>query len=159
MYHLDLLKQASGLINQNSGNPTQADLRRAVSAAYYALFHFLISETIAHWRLDSSRDALGRMFEHSVMKKASRKISDDKLYPFAGENPTVVQKLRSVARVFVELQDQRHVADYDNTRIWTDTEALEQVEKAVKAFNDWLSIEHHTIAQDYLVSLLIKLRD
>jgi hypothetical protein len=113
-YHDDLLQQAFDLVHKNPSNPVQADLRRSVSAAYYALFHFLISETILHWRLDSSRDALGRMFEHSLMKKASLKISNSRLLPFTGQDPTVVQNLKTVALAFVQLQDQRHVADYDN---------------------------------------------
>ena len=54
----------SDLVHKNAANPAQADLRRAVSAAYYAVFHLLISETVLNWRLESSRDGLARMFEH-----------------------------------------------------------------------------------------------
>ena len=63
-YHDDLLRQAFDLVHKNAANPAQADLRRAVSAAYYAVFHLLISETVLNWRLESSRDGLARMFEH-----------------------------------------------------------------------------------------------
>src|SRR5207302_5539888 len=118
-YHDDLLQQALDLAHKNSASPTQADLRRAVSAAYYALFHLLISETVAHWRLDSSRDALARLFEHRVMVKASDRIGDSKLFPFTGEDPAVVQKLSDVAKAFSQLQGKRHIADYDNATPWT----------------------------------------
>ncbi len=41
----DLLTQAEHLANWES-EPTQAALRRAVSTAYYALFHLLIDEAV-----------------------------------------------------------------------------------------------------------------
>ena len=140
-YHDELLQQAFDLAGKNPENPIQADLRRSVSSAYYALFHLLISETIAHWSLDSSRDALSRMFEHGVMKKVSAKISDAKLFPFNGEDPSIVQKLRTVAQSFCLLQEKRKIADYDNTTIWVHFEALREVKKAENAFSTWQSIK------------------
>jgi hypothetical protein len=158
-FHDDLLQQAIDLAHKNPASPTQADLRRSVSTAYYALFHLLISETIAHWSLASSREALGRMFEHAVMKKASGRISDPRLFPFAGEDPRVVEDLKTVAQAFGQLQNKRNIADYDNTTFWTPTQALSEVTKAAKAFSTWQTIKNEKIAQDYLVSLLIKPRD
>ncbi len=156
-YHDDLLKQAFDLVEKDYANPTQADLRRAVSSAYYAVFHLLVRETTQHWSRDSSRDALGRMFEHSLMKKASGRISDLKHFPFGGEDPVVVGSLRTVGEFFVELQDRRHVADYDNGKLWwTYSEALREVTTEAESFSAWQSIKHEKIAQDYLVSLPIK---
>jgi len=40
----DLLEQSSHLANREPRRPRQASLRRAVSTAYYALFHLLIQE-------------------------------------------------------------------------------------------------------------------
>jgi uncharacterized protein (UPF0332 family) len=157
-YHDDLLQQALDLVHKNPARPTPADLRRSVSAAYYALFHLLITETVAHWRLDSSRDGLARMFEHRVMAKASDRILDSRLFSFTGEGPAVIQKLREVAQAFGRLQDKRHIADYDNATYWTHTEALREVATAARAFSTWHSIKNEKIAQDYLVSLLIKPR-
>jgi hypothetical protein len=57
-YHNDLLEQAIDLIHYKPSDPNQAALRRAVSTAYYALFHLLISETTLNWSRDSSRDSL-----------------------------------------------------------------------------------------------------
>jgi hypothetical protein len=42
-YHDDLLQQALELVHSKQRKPKQASLRRAVSTAYYALFHLLIS--------------------------------------------------------------------------------------------------------------------
>ena len=51
--------------------PRQAGLRRAVSTAYYSLFHLLISEATSNWSRAEQRPALGRIFEHGKMKNAS----------------------------------------------------------------------------------------
>ena len=99
------------------------------------------------------------MFEHSLMKKASENIFNSKRFPFYGEDPVNVRVLKNVAQTFVQLQDKRKTADYDNARSWTQTEALAEVAAAAKAFSTWQSIKNEKIAQDFLVSLLIKLRD
>ena len=83
-YHDDLLRLASDLADK--ADATQADLRRAVSTAYYALFHLLVSETTLNWSRESSRNALGRMFDHSLMKRVSSRLADSTRTPFAGED-------------------------------------------------------------------------
>ena len=157
LYHDELLKQATESADRHPA--CQADLRRAVSTAYYALFHLLISDTVANWSDAGSRAGLARMFEHSTMKRASKRISDAKTHPFAGEDLLVVKGLRDVAETFVELQDKRQIADYDNATLWAQSQAISQVESAIDAFETWSRIRHETIAKDYLVSLLIKPRD
>jgi hypothetical protein len=99
------------------------------------------------------------MFDHGLMKRASNRISDSRLFPFTGEDSTVVQNLKTVAQAFVQLQDKRHIADYDNTTFWTRTEALREVMTAGNAFESWQLIQNENIAQEYLVSLLIRPRD
>jgi uncharacterized protein (UPF0332 family) len=136
-YHDELLEQALDLCHKDLLNPRQADLRRAVSAAYYALFHLLISETIVHWSLPGTRSTLGRMFEHSIMKRVSTKVIDQR---FTGENPVVVEGLTQVAEAFVQLQQNRQLADYNNDKTWTATEALTEVESAEDAFATLRSI-------------------
>ncbi len=42
--HAELLKQAHFLARKEPKKPTQASLRRSVSASYYALFHLLVDE-------------------------------------------------------------------------------------------------------------------
>ena len=49
-YANDLLELAQHLAKLDSENPRQACLRRAVSTAYYALFHLLIAEATSNWR-------------------------------------------------------------------------------------------------------------
>ena len=40
----DLLEQAARLARLDTQKPKQANLRRAISSAYYALFHLLVDE-------------------------------------------------------------------------------------------------------------------
>ena len=157
-YHHDLLRHAKELAEKDPANSTQADLRRAVSAAYYAVFHLLISETLAHWNLEGSRAGLARMFEHGMMAKASARVLDSKAFPYVGEDPVVVRKLKTIAEAFRELQDARHEADYNNAKVWTQGEAIDEVWNAIIAVIEWEAIRDEKIAQDYLVSLLIKPR-
>ena len=42
--HKDLLDQAVSLAKLDAKKPKQANLRRAVSSTYYALFHLLVDE-------------------------------------------------------------------------------------------------------------------
>ena len=156
-YHDELLQLASGLVIKPDA--TQADFRRAVSTAYYALFHFLISETTLNWSRDSSRNALGRMFDHGLMRRVSSRVADSMRTPFTDEDPAIISGLRFVAELFVELQDLRHSADYDNGRIWASLDAIVPVASAKNAFAAWNDIKHADIAQEYLVSLLIRPRD
>jgi uncharacterized protein (UPF0332 family) len=158
-FHDDLLQQAIQLVHKEPRSPKQASLRRAVSTAYYALFHLLICEAVANWNRHNLRAALGRAFDHAPMKSASNRLLDSRLFPFIGEDPLVVANLKTVAKAFALLQEKRHKADYDNTTFWTRTEALRQVKLAEQAFTTWKSIRNEPIAQAYLVSLLVKNRD
>jgi hypothetical protein len=90
------------------------------------------------------------------MKTASNRIVDTNKFPFTGEDTTVVENLRSVARAFSQLQEHRHFADYDLTEDLEAADALAQVKSAEKIFNTWPSIRGQQIAQAYLVSLLVK---
>jgi len=64
-----------------------------------------------------------------------------------------------VAKTFAQLQEKRHVADYDNTTFWTRTDALAQVKSANRHLPSGKPIRHEQIAQAYLVSLAVKKRD
>ncbi len=153
-FHDELLAHSLELVHISP--PTQLTLRRAVSAAYYAVFHLLISEATSNWANVSLRTALGRAYDHGVMQTASNRIVDKKKFPFAGEDAVVVNSLRFVGRTFSQLQEHRHFADYNLTKDLNPAEALAQVKSAEEIFNTWPSIRGQQIAQAYLVSLLVK---
>jgi hypothetical protein len=92
------------------------------------------------------------------MKTASNRILNTRDFPFIGEDPNVVASLRFVALTFAQLQEDRHFADYNLTTDLDATDALNQVKSAQKIFNAWPSISDEQIAQEYLVSLVVKHR-
>jgi uncharacterized protein (UPF0332 family) len=155
-YHDELLEQALHLANRERKNPKQGSLRRAISTAYYALFHLLISEAVANWKHTSDRAALGRIFDHGTMKAASNRIQK---LPFAGEDASVVNSLKDVAKCFVLLKEMRDTADYDNAIFWGRTEAITYVKLAEQAFATWKTIRNEKVAQTYLLMLMVKKRD
>src|SRR6266700_7144269 len=133
-YHDDLLEQAHHLANRERTRPRQASLRRAISSAYYALFHLLISEAVSKWKITAQRPQLARMFEHARMNAASERVLNVRLFPFAGEDPAVVAHLKKLATAFSELYEQRQTADYDLTRQWLRTEGLTLIEAVAEGF-------------------------
>lgn len=154
----DLLEQAQHLANRERKAPKQASLRRAVSTAYYALFHLLIAEAALNWKRIEFRDALARVFEHGKMKAACRKKMGEltayyKTNPRASAELTVAQHLHTVSQTFVEAQQNRHAADYDNSRVWARTAVLAEIESVVNAFQSWHAIRNESVAQAFLVSL------
>jgi uncharacterized protein (UPF0332 family) len=138
----DLLEQAQHLATRDPRRPKRANLRRAVSTAYYALFHLLVSEAVGNWRIEPQRNALARAFEHGRMKKACNNCKSGNA------------NLMDVADAFVELQDARHKADYDNAIVLTRLEAVKLIERAESAFRHWRVVRGTREAQDLLLSML-----
>jgi hypothetical protein len=155
----DLLELAQDLANLHTESPHQASLRRAVSTAYYALFHLLISEATANWARPELRAILGRCFDHGPMKTASEtKVSQInaafKDNPPEGAEKTVSIHLRTVANAFIQAQQRRNDADYNMAKEWTPVEVDTQIASVNEAFKAWNIIRDEAVAQAYLVSLL-----
>ncbi|HFB98297.1 MAG TPA: hypothetical protein ENJ62_04080 [Bryobacterales bacterium] len=107
----DLLETARQILDsgQRRGRPRQTDLRRAISTAYYAVFHALChmcADALMGPRQES-REAwrqVYRSIEHGIAKdRCIRNHSRDNL-------PVNIRKFCSI---FVQLQEKRHEADYD----------------------------------------------
>ena len=138
----DLLVQALHLAKLDRKRPKQANLRRAVSSAYYALFHLLVSEGVSYWKIERQRSAFARSFEHRKMKGVCKSK-----YPNAD--------LQAVADAFVELQQARHFADYDYAKAFTRVEALTHINTVKNTFQQWSRIRDQNFAQDFLLALFI----
>jgi len=67
-----------------------------------------------------------------------------------------VRRLKTVANTFIQLQQHRHTADYDNSKKWTRTEVFAQIESVQAAFDSWDVIADEPIAEDFLLQLLIQ---
>ena len=159
--HADLLAQARHLLRKEPRRPKQASLRRAVSTAYYALFHLLVHESskrlvsgAAHARL---RALSARAYEHGVMKQASRAFASGGLPP---NLQTVLPQgapaeIREIAEIFVDVQEARHAADYDVTLKLTRNETQELIALVERAFQLWQTVREDPAARAYLVALLL----
>ncbi len=155
----DLLAQANHLATRDSRKPKQANLRRAVSTAYYALFHLLVTDSvrrISPKTPSSLAPRIERAFTHTEMKQVCRSIT--------AQNPSEIVRelqpagfsvgLRLVAQWFVELQEARHRADYDPTATYDRTETLELLRTAGAAFAEWRKIRTNDEANVFLAALL-----
>src|SRR3546814_18939655 len=56
--------------------------------------------------------------------------------------PPIDPRLASVALTFVELQQARHLADYDTTKTFSRIEALQKIGMVQEAFVDWRFIRN-----------------
>ena len=65
-------------------------LRRAVSVAYYAVFHLLIFESTQYWDNPALRTALGRGYDHGIMRTTSNRVLDSREFPYLNEDPKLV---------------------------------------------------------------------
>jgi uncharacterized protein (UPF0332 family) len=153
-YHDDLIEQAIFLSRLNlPQEPKQVDLRRAVSAAYYGLFHLLTTEAAQNWKRASQRDRFARLFDHSRMKTCSSKFASRPLPVNPAEVP-VAEDMKRVADTFVKLQQARHTADYDNSKVWSRTQVYEMIALAEDAKAAWARIREEELAQEYLLDLM-----
>lgn len=120
------------------GAPNQTSLRRAVSTAYYALFHHLLRSgadaLVGKKNRKAARYALVyRSFEHGRMKQICQAVDRPALAErekIALGVPSICQELRDVANVFVQLQQQRHWADYSPAGKISRSDALDLVNQA-----------------------------
>jgi hypothetical protein len=152
----DLLAIADRLAQPIAGEPQQASFRRAISTAYYALFHLLVQEAVQSWNGSSSaRSGLERRFEHRTMKDVSNSIQRGSWRGWSTPAPAVPIDLEAVAAAFVVLQEARLQADYDNTKTWSSVDARVLVGDVHDAFANWATVRTHPAANEYLLSLLI----
>ena len=102
----DLIEAARRLTESGAPQPTQAGLRRAVSTAYYAMFHTLAAAA-ADLFIGSTRSSAWhrayRALEHGRARSACRQGQTMREFP---------TEIRYFADVFVELQVERQQADY-----------------------------------------------
>jgi hypothetical protein len=120
----DLLDQAYRLATLDAKRPKQANLRRAISSTYYALFHMLVDEVCrvqigAQHGQAPFRQVLGRAFAHTVMREACKSFGGGTLKKSVSQGLpatfTIPPEIRGLAEVFVDLQEKQHLADYDLT--------------------------------------------
>jgi uncharacterized protein (UPF0332 family) len=148
----DFLATALRLARASKNKPRQADLRRAVSTAYYAVFtclaaacaDCLVGKTTVK-RSSTSWARVFRSLEHKAAKATLNRLASDPAQ-------------HSISRFSIllnALQEQRHSADYDPLSRIARSEAILAVDQATQAINDLDSLsddQKHQLA----VQLLFK---
>lgn len=122
----DLLKSADDLIAASNGRPRQTNLRRAISTAYYALFHCL-AKCCANLliggpgaaRSSGAWHQVYRALDHGFAKNACKKNDKIALFP---------QEIQDFANAFVIMQEKRHSADYDPKGTFYKSDVALQIE-------------------------------
>ena len=154
----ELLDEAERL----AGTPSmqsEATRRRAVSAAYYGLFHVLteagalvIAGTSAHLHTPVSRS-----FNHAQLRTVCERIWRERLDPPWERLFTapLSEEIKLVAITLVELQAARILADYDLSETITILFMLECVRSARRAALAFAVIAGTEEARAFLVAALL----
>lgn len=117
----DLLAQAARLAAPQRGAPRQTDLARAISAAYYALFHHLLGQMAdelvgkAH-KSTPEYELVYRSVNHGSLAKlcddATKSPLPAKYRRIEGLPQGFSSRVQICATALTELQEKRHQADY-----------------------------------------------
>jgi len=159
----DLLAHAEDMLS-GPGAANPAVLRRAVSTAYYALFHLLVGDATALLcpaRPASLPAAVRRGFHHSGMRDLCKGIAkgsianlSDAVRPVFSD-PLEIE-LVVVARAFLDLQSSRHQAGYAVDELFSFPQAMSPVQKAREAFTFWQAIKTTDNAYAFCTALLLQ---
>jgi uncharacterized protein (UPF0332 family) len=152
--HDELLVLASSIANLS---PRDAALRRAVSTAYYALFHLLsegVAEQVSPANPAGLRDQVRRVLKHETMHSAAS--------AFGSTNPAasvtrllampISEDLKSVALAFKDLQQSRYEADYDLRAAFEAEEVSDLLDRTSAAFLAWKRERNTDNARLFLAS-------
>ncbi|MGA7339380.1 MAG: hypothetical protein WBE72_24235 [Terracidiphilus sp.] len=156
-----LLEQAKHLSRRERTRPRQASLRRAISTAYYALFHFLIRETVRQIGPNLSEDNFNRAyrwFEHGAMYRVARAFSQDVVRIPNSKDVLIAKndpRVQFVVQHFADLQELRHSADYDPGAIFLRADVSENIDFLDTAFRVWPTVRNSPEANALLLSFLL----
>ena len=123
-------------------------LRRAVSTAYYALFHMVLRGAAdrfvgSEYRTSAAYTVIYRSFDHAHMRDACIRLSPpvlrDKYKELFGKSVLSLET-RSFCSAFVQLQRARILADYDPGLSLTSSRALGTIEAAEEAMSNFAQI-------------------
>ena len=114
---------------ERRGRPQQMQLRKAVSAAYYAMFHALAgsnADTLIgaspRFRRLAAWTQTYRALDHGFAKSRMQSGSS-----------TFAPAIRNFGLSFIDLQNWRHLADYDPNAEFTRADALHLIDRAEAA--------------------------
>ena len=117
-----LFGQADKLVvPPSAGRPRQVDLRRAISSAYYGLFHFTIASLADEFvgiaqRSTASYVLVYRGVDHRTLRDTCAEVQKQnppqRYAPYVPDNGFGAN-IQAFATAAIELQEKRHRADYN----------------------------------------------
>ena len=129
---------------------SQASLRRAISTAYYAMFHALAASNadciIGRPNNPIAEHAWRRVYRGLEHRAAKTLLRNDRGL-FSAQT-------RQFANVFGQMQDVRHVADYDPSQIFTYAQVDAWINRVEAAISDFMRIgleERQAVAVQSLI--------
>jgi hypothetical protein len=138
-----LLEQAARLVTPpRRGAPRQTDLRRAISNAYYALFHAIVTQATDELfgrpqRGTQEYQTAFRRVEHRKLKRVCDDIAKTNL---PRKHLIFGADLTGVASVVIDLYEKRHSADYDPLYRVSSSDADSAVRAARAALSSFRSL-------------------
>lgn len=162
-----------------AGRPREADLRRAVSGAYYALYHELIGRAVEQAMPGAGREdraKAARWFNHTDIKSVCDWVVECATSPTpkkivvesgvwslfsapgvgGGRVGVVPAQLAFIADSFITLMSARHEADYDHEASFPRASAQSQVRAARTAVRALRAERADPHVQKFLVLLLAR---
>ena len=127
MISQDLIKTARELTKISRRRPTQANLRRAVSTAYYAVFHCL-ARVAADLLIGGSQDEAWHQVYRALQHGDAGKACQNKQAMQGFDN-----EIQDFAETFVALQEARNQADYALDGRYGKLDVLATIDRAEKA--------------------------
>jgi uncharacterized protein (UPF0332 family) len=153
-----LFQQAEALV----ARAHQEDLRRAISAAYYGLFHFILTAAAdkavgANNRTTPQYSVVYRTVDHSHLRGLGIKLSGTSPQGVALVPSDGFGLVAKFARIAANLYEQRNSADYDPAVTFTPDAAklsIDQARQAIRWFQQGTAEQQET----FLTLLLYKPR-
>ena len=148
-----MIVTARKLASASQRRPRQADLRRAISTSYYALFHALAKDAadllvgVGTARVHKAWVHTYRALEHGFAKNACKEA----------KNLGFTAGIGVCDDAFIALQEARHKADYDPEARFTRAEALDWLARAEAAITA-LRVAPRTDRRAFAIQLLLKKR-
>ena len=123
----DLIEAARSMTESGRGHPTQARLRRAVSTAYYAMFHCLAG-CAANLIIGRARKPAWHQTYRALEHSKARNACEDK-----GAMAAFPQEVRHFAKTFLILQRARQQADYALDGQYSKLDVLAAIDRAERS--------------------------
>ena len=157
-----LFEQADKLIAPPlHGPPRQVDLRRAISSAYYGVFHGVLA-AVANRFIGSTKQSTNlyslvyRSVDHGALRRLCLEVTkpelSPKLRPYTPRGGFGAE-IRAFAESTLALQERRHWADYDPSVRFSSSDALLVINAARTALTEFNSANAE--GREVFLSLLL----